>query len=318
VKKRIAYIGLSCPVLYDYRNFAKKTSNDVSSSPNPILEAPFGLMLLYDELWFLCGSLCPNNMRNLHFVKFIDKMFPSLDFESIEAYEQSVATKDIDMFKYLPYDKLIGQLNLDRKIYLPDNHSHSIKVGNIQRAGKSTLMNLEFDLNVIFVLKNILGQDSVELITNSYTSRMMGNISNAQNLLVEAITIENIPNYMTTSGPYHEVIDEAREDKYLKYFRKWIIDEHKDLSKKSIKDIKEEVENAIQEKQKHLFLKSLDLSTHYKSIGEALLMNTVGDLLPVVPLAKDIFTASRAIKEIMSNKCNLWQGFVVNSKNWRR
>jgi hypothetical protein len=33
-------------------------------SPNPILDSPFGLMLLYDELWFLTKDLCPTNLRN--------------------------------------------------------------------------------------------------------------------------------------------------------------------------------------------------------------------------------------------------------------
>lgn len=44
------YIGLSGPTYYDYANNAKRSSNDVSSSPNPILENAFGLAIFYDEI----------------------------------------------------------------------------------------------------------------------------------------------------------------------------------------------------------------------------------------------------------------------------
>ena len=36
--KRIAYIGISYPLLYDYKHQAKKSPNDLWDSPNPIIE----------------------------------------------------------------------------------------------------------------------------------------------------------------------------------------------------------------------------------------------------------------------------------------
>ena len=42
--KRIAFLGLSGPIAYDYKNKLDAVY------PNPILEAPLGLMVLYDEL----------------------------------------------------------------------------------------------------------------------------------------------------------------------------------------------------------------------------------------------------------------------------
>lgn len=48
MKKRRAYVGLSTPLFYDYSKDAKKTNNDKYSSPNPILDTPFGLFLLYE------------------------------------------------------------------------------------------------------------------------------------------------------------------------------------------------------------------------------------------------------------------------------
>lgn len=53
MKKRTAYIGISYPLLYDYRYQADKSPNDLLDSPNPIIESPLGLMIFYDEILFL-------------------------------------------------------------------------------------------------------------------------------------------------------------------------------------------------------------------------------------------------------------------------
>lgn len=58
MKKRTAYIGIAYPLLYDYRHQAKKSFNDMWDSPNPIIESPLGLMIFYDEILFLCRSIC--------------------------------------------------------------------------------------------------------------------------------------------------------------------------------------------------------------------------------------------------------------------
>ena len=84
MSKRIAYIGISYPLLYDYWHPADKSSNDLIDSPNPIIESPLGLMIFYDEIVFLCRSVCPNNMRNLPYVKFVDELYSNFSFEDIE------------------------------------------------------------------------------------------------------------------------------------------------------------------------------------------------------------------------------------------
>ena len=83
MKKRTAYIGISYPLLYDYRYQADKSPNDLLDSPNPIIESPLGLMIFYDEILFLCRSVCPNNMRNLPYVRFVDELFPDFCFKDL-------------------------------------------------------------------------------------------------------------------------------------------------------------------------------------------------------------------------------------------
>jgi hypothetical protein len=77
--KRIAYVGASGPIKYDY----KHTLN--SGYPNPILESPLGLMAVYDEIVFLHESICPKTMQKLDFIRFLS------DREDIQDYETCAA-----------------------------------------------------------------------------------------------------------------------------------------------------------------------------------------------------------------------------------
>ena len=64
---RVAYIGASSPIAFDYIKFHARQSK----YPNPILEAPLGLFIMYDELLFLDPVVCPYNMKGLEYVKFV-------------------------------------------------------------------------------------------------------------------------------------------------------------------------------------------------------------------------------------------------------
>lgn len=50
--KRAAYIGVSYPLLYDYKHQADKTINDLWDSPNPIIESPLGLLVFMMKFYF--------------------------------------------------------------------------------------------------------------------------------------------------------------------------------------------------------------------------------------------------------------------------
>ena len=66
MKKRTAYIGISYPLLYDYRYQADKSPNDLLDSPNPIIESPLGLMIFYDEILFLVEVSQANTKENVN------------------------------------------------------------------------------------------------------------------------------------------------------------------------------------------------------------------------------------------------------------
>lgn len=138
--KRIGYIGLSTPIYYDYGYQASLTEADKSSSPNPILEGAFGALLLYDELWFLTKSLCPENMRHLSYVKYLDEMteYPILDREWMSSTEEMFHKQAIADFSSSSKDyetvKKGAGIYWDART---DNHTHGLQVREMLLSGNS-------------------------------------------------------------------------------------------------------------------------------------------------------------------------------------
>ena len=199
MKKRIAYIGLSYPIFYDYRNQAPLSENDTWDSPNPIIESPLGLMILYDELWFLCESLCPSNMRGLPYIKYIDKLYPDLYYEGAELFR-----KDVDLkldYRGLSYSDMLERMNLNKEFGGLDNHSHEIKIGNVVRMGNADEDNFKFDIYVFMALQEKT-EHSVELVSNSRfgMNEFASSPDNAE--VIEKIVIPNMPNYLNKEGPF--------------------------------------------------------------------------------------------------------------------
>ncbi|WP_345984757.1 hypothetical protein WCX49_08990 [Sulfurimonas sp. HSL-1656] len=308
---REAYIGLSTPVGFDYLNTATKTKADQTSSPNPILDSPFGLMLLFDKLVFLSKSLCPENMRNLPFVEFLDEngSLPFVSEEEIELAITKIREQNNSRMKTgISFQTAIQEAGVLDGIMV-DNHTHSLKIGNYVGYANSDEYNLAIDL---LYLSKLQGR-TIELVTNSRL-RPTHNLPTetwAGAKLTELLVIDNISNYLSPKGPYHPVIDEVRENKYLDEFRKWIISQNGSASITEVQDMKKQVEYAIQDAQDKLFLRHLDPKRHFLTIGEAML----GDLAGLVyPLAGTTKATVEVGKEIINPTVNKWQGFIVSAK----
>ena len=272
MKRRIAYIGLSYPLFYDYENRARRCKNDHMSSPNPIIESPMGLLVLYDELVFLCRSMCPNNMRNLPYIKFVDEIFPSIYLEDIKNMSESMANKFIIQKndKFLGYGKMRDLMGINWGGV--DGHTHQLRIGGIITYASSSEYNFAFDLHIFEFLQQHYDAD-IEMVANS---KFRGAAVNGGNIveLAEKIVIQDIPNYLSKKGPYHKCIEELREDKYIKDFRKWITGNHIHVQQTEIDDMAVSVQRTMKETQKRLFMKHLNENTGFacfKSIGKTIL-----------------------------------------------
>lgn len=317
MSKRIAYIGLSTPVGYDYKNEASKAPADVMSSPNPILDSPFGLFLLFDEIWFLTRSLCPENLRSASFVKFLDEenKISFINDTEVDSINKSIVQVEREMYSGKTVKRIEEFAEVIRRVTIGqessvDNHTHGLKIGDTILSGNPVLDRLLFDMEIVKRLDN----SNVELITNSFTQTWFEGDGEAhpQMELAEAIVINNIPNYMSLKGPYHPCVEDARENSYLKYFRKWIIEHPKHIDRKELLDIQSEVEEAIRKSQAEIFLKYFDPKNHYTSVGKSIFGDVVGSFIPGVSA---VSTAIEETVKFINTKDRRWQAFIVSLQN---
>ena len=314
---RVAYVGLLSPVFYDYGVDATKTASDDVSSPNPILESSFGLMLLFDEIWFLCRSLCPENMRHLPYVRFLDEtnLLPNLRRTNYSAlddlHEQILKSKGIKVRdKTVPYDFVRKNMGIywDAK---PDTHTHTLLIAGKSFMARPAVENLFFDMEIVHHL-SITTKKEIELITNSFSEGLLEAPKNPvlKTKLAEILAIDYIPNYLTPIGPYHPAIEEVRENSYLRDFRKWVAAQESPMNRKEILEIKRDVEYTIQEAQDKLFIRQFDLKSYFSSTGKTIL-GAIVDIL--VPQVSTIASIGQDGIDFWRNRGHRWQAFLVST-----
>ncbi len=312
--KRAAYIGISYPLLYDYKHQADKTINDLWDSPNPIIESPLGLLVFYDEILFLCKSLCPNNMRDLPYVKFVDELYPDFYLKEIEESARR-SQGAITTNPKITYSKVVKSLNVQGWGRI-DNHTHALKIGDVILSGNSDEYHFLFDLYVFQALQNLYKND-IELIANSkYPLEIFGGGAKAE--LIDRIIIQGIPNYLSFSGPYHECMEELRENKYIKDFRRWIIETHKNIQRPEITEMCNAVEQSIKEVQEDIFMRYLDDHSGYsfsRSTASTILKTAAGIACTPVSVIDAFANCLEGGQDFLEAKSLRWQGFVIEARN---
>ena len=190
---RRAYLGLSYPLWYDYGNPVKKQKY---WRPNPIIESPLGLMILYDELVFLCKDICPENMRKLPYVKFVDEILPDFYYSDILEYiSQISSTAEVEFTRDYSIPELFKQGS-----WILDTHTHNFNLGDIEISARSDEYSLIFDIEVFNALKELF-DPSIEFVNNSNLISANSH-PNVDAEFAESILIRDIPNYYGVKGPY--------------------------------------------------------------------------------------------------------------------
>jgi hypothetical protein len=191
-----------------------------------------------------------------------------------------------------------------------DNHSRQITVGGYTAMGNQTFANVLIDS----IILERLGDPSLELVGNSFLQQFVDEDTSAlgQAKLAELLTINGVHSYQAIDGPDTTFIDEARADRYLKSFRRWMSEKRALADPRELKDIKEAVEASLRRIQDELFLKWLDPAGHAINVGKSVLLDAIGVLLPgaeVVASAIEEGLRYRKAKELR------WQGFIVSMRN---
>ena len=333
MKKRIAYIGLSYPLLYDYKNQARHFSRNSSDFPNPIIENPVGLMILYDEIWFLCENVCPSNMKRLPYVKFVDKEYPDIPFEQLnrkaDEDRQLFIDKKVKENQYpailfenkyihkVPFEDITKSFNIDNN-YIVDNHTHAIRLGTASVTGNATDWNFAFDLYIFEELQKRERTSAIELVSNRFFCVNTDESVYARISLVEQLIISNIPNYLSVNGPYHPCMDELRENRFLSEFRKWVAEEHSNIQRNEIKELCGQTERAIQDAQEEIFLKYLHENSGFRtslSVGKTIIVTGLGFACPFVSVADAVVSAGKDFQTYSDAKKHQWQGYILESRS---
>jgi hypothetical protein len=188
----------------------------------------------------------------------------------------------------------------------PDNHSHGLQIGAMKtHANAVSLQSILTDLEIV----KRLGPN-VEMVANSFGQRWLDTthptLSDAD--LAHVLVIERIPNYLSPEGPYHPVIEEARAHPYLRDFRGWISSTSSSHELDDIAQVKEEVEAAIRDTERRLFMKYLDEQRRFSSVGKTL-AGAVGDL--IMPFSGTVTTLLSDLRASRRARDLRWQGFLV-------
>jgi hypothetical protein len=315
---RRAFVGLSAPLGFDYRHIAPAGPGDTLSSPNPILDSPFGLLLLFDEILFLTRHLCPKNMRDLSYVRFIDEegMVPQigdLDFGHLS----TILEHDHEWSRRLALNRAnvpgFQEALRNAGVYWTeggiDNHSQGLSIKEVTRQANADAYNLLFDLLIL----ERLNDPSIELASNSrmswYLDPTPSSVTHPR--LIELIILRGIPNYLTIDGPYHPVIEEVRGDPFLKDYRKWVSFQATSPDPREMAEIQKGAESAIRRSQDEVFLKYLDPKGLYFSVGKAAIGDAIGVLVPGSGVAMTLLEEGLDAKHKKSLR---WQGFVVRAR----
>ena len=250
-------------------------------------------------------------MRDLPYVSFLDeqRLIQNITQNEINAVQKTAwdnpsrpSGNTISFQEALENSGAIDGMGID-------NHSHGLNIGSFQNSANADTSKLAIDAYVC----SKLNDPSIELITNSRLQPYLENSQTIENqsLLTQLLILENIPNYLTPKGPYHPVIEEVRENRHLTEFRKWISQQRGLTSVQEVKEVKTEVENALQEAQEKLFLKHCDPKRHYSSIGKAMIGDVVGVLFPATGTVTAIAEAGI---DAVNPEATRWQGFIVGTR----
>ena len=158
--KRRAFVGFSTPFGYDY------TVPTGPSKGNPVLEAPTGILILYDEIWFAHEDVCPLNLRDKEFVYFLE------DFDKIPEIDENTL-KMMSNIEYANFEwnwdlwSGIVSNNAVEKRGVDQHHRH-VDLGEISTTPRpDSPLNAVLDLNLAILHK-------MDLITNTVTAHAMG------------------------------------------------------------------------------------------------------------------------------------------------
>jgi hypothetical protein len=328
---RRAYVGLSGPLAYDYKNQFDRVDARDGSSPNPLLEDSLGLMVLYDEIVFLSPQLCPHNMRELPFVKFLNSrpdFAPKFQRVLERAQQRHEDQGEIDRNFRSPFDKfrpavqtMTGQRYYmaarDELRFITDNHTHTFFVApDMGVVGNSARFH---NVLVDWITREVFELGDCDLISNSaasvYYEALSLEVPNpiSPAAVAHRLVVRRLPNYLEESGPYHPCMEELRNHEYIVDARKYLTELVQSGTSRDVDEASVRITNVAQEMRKRFFRKHLEKSNEYFVVGKVGASELAGVFIPGVGALQELIAERNAEKEKSQLR---WAGFVCDLQDF--
>jgi hypothetical protein len=309
--------------MYDEKATAQRTPNDRSSSPNPVLFGSMGLMTLYDEIWFACRSLCPQSMRELPYVKYLDVDAAKLDL-SEAGFNEDVAR--ISALTSMDSPVILNDMFSEgfgpgMTAYLggqfrTDNHTHAMSFLGTEINGNPGIRELIIDQWLIDRFRNL----NLELVLNPLTARLgFGNATDDGLATVQALgladgvlTFGSLYDITGKDGPYHPCIEEVRGDELLTDFRLWMTDKtSRRLDNYDVRMIQTEVDAGI----RTLMRESIRKNVAYQSLSATAAKVAKDEIVGKIPAASALITINDAIESNREATANRFKAFIALTRD---
>ncbi|MFC8570805.1 hypothetical protein ACFUIW_34115 [Streptomyces sp. NPDC057245] len=342
-KKRRAFLGDLAPTLYDHR-----ADNRVQAYgeawPNPVLENALGLMLCYDELWFLHRALCPADMQELDFVHFVSDDQDQMR-TAHEGFQHGWEVVQEHVLPALPSPRpLKNALRGGAKPGLPPAVTHSLRLlahtsELLSKAGHETdlslvgryygFIELDFPANWSYMaqwfIPDALGLGPVDHIINSSMSRVLqvvgsGSKDDLQFETEKITAIEQVLHLRTTDtlgprGAYHDFIADLRKDKRVKDLRDFFAGRPSPDGGATV--LAREVEQLVADHQKEA-LRRMHRPAKLRAIGSMALGATANQAVPGLgSVLSTLVNADRTLSDFKFRKNSRWAAFVVDARDKR-
>jgi hypothetical protein len=320
---RRAFIGFSSPIGYDSRFIASQTRNDGDSRPpNARIFGSTGILLLYDEIYFACESLCPENMRGLPYVRFLDQHSAKMSliaqnfqseinaiyqqFQDDRQFQNAGRSSDYhrefcsEIYQHTFDDHRNGVAFLDGNIFPKCGVLQSIidqwLISRFQELQFATIIN-PFTVKSYFSRSGDSGATVETTLKRLETSEKL-------------ISLQNSADIATLEGPYHPIIEELREDPLIENYRNWLAESTGTWHNREVTEIVDEVDKKIAE----FTLTALAQYVEPTSLIRTVVSVTKGLALDSLPGASTIVSLSEQAKHYHKRQEFGWQAFIARSR----
>jgi hypothetical protein len=283
--------------------------------------------MFYDELVFLSPQLCPQNMRQLPYVKYLNSR-PGFSTIFRQAMERAASRYELEhdprdshfrsaVETYKPaLMKLTGQpfrVHRDQARFIPDNHTHGFHVADDFVVSGSSLhfQNVLTD----WITCDLFGLSDHDLIVNSATSVFYEVVSRRTPGHERVVAVghrliaRRLPNYLYETGPYHPCLEDLRNHPFVEEARKHLTEIISSAPDVEVDKFANAITAEAFKVRDNVFRKYLKGANEYWVIGRAVLTEAAGLVVPGVGLVNELVAERNAQRE----RANLrWAGFVCD------